>query len=65
MHVLRVEDLKAANGRRNGMGAKPNVYKRSLEARETTDHFLRLAAGLEEEPARLTRWQRIRQWWRK
>ena len=38
--------------RGNGKLAKPNVYKRSLEARDTTDSFLRAAAGLDEPPPR-------------
>ena len=36
------------------LSARPNVYKRSLEARRTTDAYLegafRKAAGVEEEP---------------
>lgn len=47
MSVDTVNSLKA---RRNGIGARPNVYKRSLEARETTDSFLLAAAGLDEPP---------------
>ena len=46
--VLKVEDLK----RRNGKQARPNVYKRSLEARDSTNAYLaemeRKAAGIEE-----------------
>ena len=46
--VLKVDDLK----RRNFMGTKPNVYKRSLEARDFTNAYLaevqRKAAGLDE-----------------
>lgn len=46
--VLKVDDLK----RRNFMGTKPNVYKRSLEVREFTNAYLaemqRQAAGIEE-----------------
>ena len=40
--VLRVEDV-----RRNGSRARPNVYKRSLEARENTNAYL---AEMERKP---------------
>ena len=54
MFVTRVEDLKAYRGRRNGMGSKPNVYKRSFEARQTTQAYLdavmQQAATGESEP---------------
>ena len=46
--VLKVDELK----RRNGLGARPNVYKRSLEAHDFTNAYLaemeRKAAGIEE-----------------
>lgn len=32
------------------LSAKPNIYRRSQEPRETTDAFLRAAAGLDDEP---------------
>ena len=52
MLVTRIEDLKQ---RRNGMGARPNVYKRSLEARENTNAYLaeveRKAAGVDVDGA--------------
>ena len=41
---------------RNGIGARPNVYRRSLEARQTTNAYLaeveRRAAGLDEPPTK-------------
>lgn len=50
--ITRIEDLRASHDRRNGRGARPNVYKRSLEARETTNAYLaeveRKAAGVDE-----------------
>ena len=53
MLVTRIEDLKQ---RRNGMGARPNVYKRSLEARENTNAYLadmeRKAGGIDAEDER-------------
>ena len=54
-HVTLVDTVDSLKSRRNGMGAKPNVYKRSLEARDFTNAYLaeveRKAAGL-DEPAR-------------
>ena len=55
--VLKVDDLK----RRNFMGTKPNVYKRSLEARETTDSFLLAAAGL-PDPIKVPWHRRLQVW---
>ena len=56
MLVTRIEDLKQ---RRNGMGARPNVYKRSLEARENTNAYLadmeRKAGGIDAEDERTYR----------
>ena len=53
MLVTRIEDLKQ---RRNGMGARPNVYKRSLEARENTNAYLadmeRRAGGIDSDDER-------------
>ena len=53
MLVTRIENLKQ---RRNGMGARPNVYKRSLEARENTNAYLadmeRKAGGIDAEDER-------------
>ena len=46
--VLQVDDLP----RRNFIGTKPNVYRRSMEARNFTNAYLaeveRKAAGIEE-----------------
>ena len=53
MLVTRIEDLKQ---RRNGMGARPNVYKRSFEARDFTNAYLasveRQAAGIDADDER-------------
>lgn len=46
--VLKVDELKQRHPR-NGKMARPNVSKRSLEPRDTTDNFLRLAAGLDTD----------------
>ena len=49
--ILKVEELKQRHPR-NGKMARPNVYKRSLEARENTNAYLaeveRKAAGVDE-----------------
>ena len=49
MLVTRVEDLKAYHNRHNGLGAKPNVYRRSQEARENTNAYL---AAMEQKAAK-------------
>ena len=53
MLVTRIEDLKQ---RRNGLGARPNVYKRSVEARENTNAYLadmeRRAGGIDVDDKR-------------
>ena len=54
-----IDSLKA---RRNGRQAKPNVYRRSQEARDTTDGFLRLAAGLDSDPPKIAWWRRLQVW---
>ena len=60
MLVTRIEDLKQ---RRNGLGARPNVYKRSVEARENTNAYLadmeRRAGGIDVDDER-TYSERIR-----
>ena len=60
MLVTRIEDLKQ---RRNGLGARPNVYKRSVEARENTNAYLadmeRRAGGIDVDDKR-TYSERIR-----
>ena len=49
--VLRVDELRKRTPR-NGYAARPNVYRRSLEARENTNAYLaevqRKAAGIDE-----------------
>ena len=49
--VLRVDDLKQRQPR-NGKMARPNIYRRSLEARTNTNAYLaeveRKAAGVDE-----------------
>ena len=50
-YVLKVDDLKMRQPR-NGKMARPNVYQRSLEARNFTNAYLaeveRKAAGVDE-----------------
>ena len=58
-HVLKVDELKMRHPR-NGRMARPNVYRRSQEARENTNAYLaeveRKAAGVDEPvPVQLKR----------
>lgn len=49
---MAVDTVNSLKARRNGKQARPNVYKRSLEAREFTNAYLtemqRQAAGMDE-----------------
>ena len=59
-----IDTVESLKQRRNGLGARPNVYKRSREARDTTDGFLRLAAGLDtDEPRPRVAWYRRLKVW--
>ena len=57
MSIDTIESLKA---RRNGRQARPNVYRRSQEARETTDAFLRATAGFDTDRPRIAWWRRLK-----
>ena len=58
-HVDTIESLRA---RRNGRPAKPNVYRRSQEARDTTDAFLRATAGFDTDKLTIAWWRRLPVW---
>ena len=58
-HMDTIESLKS---RRNGRQAKPNVYRRSQEARDTTEAFLRATAGFDTDRPRIAWWRRLQVW---
>ena len=59
MSIDTIESLKA---RRNGRQARPNVYRRSQEARDTTDAFLRATAGFDTDKPTIAWWRRLPVW---
>lgn len=59
---MAVDTIESLKQRRNGFGSRPNVYRRSLEARETTDAFLRLAGGLDTDMPKVAWWRKLKVW---
>ena len=57
-----IDTVGSLKARRNGKLARPNVYKRSQEPRQTTDGFLLLAAGLDTDRPSCAWWRRITIW---
>ena len=57
-----VDTLESLRARRNGRPAKPNVYRRSQEARDTTEAFLRATAGFDTDRPRIAWWRRLPVW---
>ena len=57
-----VDTIESLRARRNGRQAKPNVYRRSQEARDTTDAFLRATAGFDTDRPRVAWWRRLQVW---
>ena len=55
-----VDTIESLRARRNGRQARPNVYRRSQEARDTTDAFLRATAGVDTDRPRIAWWRRLK-----
>ena len=57
-----VDTIESLRARRNGRPAKPNVYRRSQEARDTTEAFLRATAGFDTDRPKIAWWRRLQVW---
>ena len=59
---MSVDTIESLKSHRNGQQARPNVYRRSQEARDTTDAFLRATAGFDTDRPRIPWWRRLKVW---
>ena len=57
-----IDTIDSLKARRNGAAARPNIYKRSQEPRQTTDSFLVATAGFDTDQSCRPWYRRMKIW---